>query len=102
MMLLDINGNVIIPFVENNILIINDNKILVNNYLIDLKEEYLKLNVNYELEIFAFGNTIIRSFRSKELRDKAIHQISCVTDEYLRKINSILSDDSAKEKIKGK
>ena len=102
MMLLDISGNVIIPFVENNILIINDNKILVDNYLIDLKEEYLKLNVNYELEIFAFGNTIIRSFRSKELRDKAIHQISCVTDEYLRKINSILSDDSAKEKIKGK
>ena len=66
--LCDVLGNTLINHCENEIYILDNNKIIANNYLIDMNQEYL--NKTYELKIEYDGVIIFKNFKDKNSRDK--------------------------------
>ena len=105
--LIDTSGNTIIPFVENSIIIMDNNRILVDNCIIDLNVEYLDLKINYELELECLGYKINKSFSDDLNRDKFIKCINELKDRYSNELNNLLHDKGvlhtgAKQYIKKK
>ena len=88
--LIDTSGNTIIPFVENSIIIMDNNRILVDNCIIDLNVEYLDLKINYELELECLGYRISKSFSDDLNRDKFIKCINELKDRYSNELNNLL------------
>ena len=89
-MLMDTNGDIIIPFVSSDILLMGNNRILVDNCIIDLNDEYVNLKINYELEIECFGRTINKTFKSSSVRDKFISEVEAINRKYNEDINTLV------------
>ena len=68
------NGDIIIPFVENDILIFNSNQILIDNKLVDLNQEYLNIEVDYQI-ILESNQEYVYSFSSQFIRDSVLKEI---------------------------
>ena len=66
--LLDKQGVIIIPKVDNKILIINNNQILINNCLVNLNQEFLNIEIDYQI-IMQLDKTYTYSFSSDERRE---------------------------------
>ena len=89
-MLMDTNGDIIIPFVSSDILLMDNNRILVDNCIIDLNDEYVNLKINYELEIECFGRTINKTFKSNDVRDKFISEVEAINRKYNEDIDILV------------
>ena len=104
-MLMDTNGDIIIPFVSSDILLMGNNRILVDNCIIDLNDEYVNLKINYELEIECFGRTINKEFKSNDVRDKFISEVEAINRKYNEDINTLVdkpeyNTDKPKKRVK--
>ena len=92
-MLINKSGDIIIDKIESDIFIFNDNKILVDNHIIDLNQEYVDLKIDYQL-ILSGINGGIYSFETDAERTNAINRISSIFN------STINEDESAKRYIK--
>lgn len=66
--LTDIYGNIIIPKINCDMRFLDNKRVIVNNTIINLNQEYLDLNIIYKLEIKYNNKTFIESFKSEEER----------------------------------
>lgn len=106
--LLDSEFNEIVSS-NNRIYILNDNKVILENHLIDLNDEYIDLIPVYELSLKIDEHCFSATFRTKEKLDECIKQIEEIETNYKRKeieLNQQLEllkneiDNTGKEKIK--
>lgn len=88
-LIMDILGNIIVPSVSNNIILMDYNKILVDNCIIDLNSEYIDLKINYNLEIECCGILINKIFKSEDDRELFINRVNDINERYLKEINDL-------------
>ena len=97
----------LIPEIDDDIVIIDENRIAVNNCIINLNNEFINLKVNYIVKISLFEKDIVRKFSSIKDKDLFINHALKMEKEYYNKINQLESDtidniNNACEKIKRK
>ena len=106
--LLDSEFNEIVSS-NNRIYILNDNKVIVENHLIDLNDEYIDLTPVYELSLKIDEHCFSATFKTKEKLDECIKQIEEIETNYKKReieLNQKLEllkneiDNTCKEKIK--
>ena len=74
-LVIDIYGNILIDKVDDKIWLLCDKRVIVDNYLIDLKDEYNDIKIDYQL-IFKISNReYIYSSDLPSVRNKKIEQI---------------------------
>lgn len=74
-LVIDISGNILIDKVDDKIWLLSDKRVIVDNYLIDYKDEYNDIKIDYQL-IFKISNReYIYSSDSPSARNKKIEQI---------------------------
>ena len=72
---IDIYGNILIDKVDDKIWLLSDKRVIVDNYLIDFKDEYNDFKIDYQL-IFKISNReYIYSSDSPSARNRKIEQI---------------------------
>ena len=82
------DGNCIIPLIENNIYVVGENKLVINNHVIDLSNEYLNFNFKYHLVIENNKERVVKIFDNTSDRDNYIKEIY----EYSKSVNNELDD----------
>lgn len=82
------DGNCIIPLIEKNIYVVGENKLVINNYVIDLSNEYLNFNFKYHLVIENNKECVVKTFDNTSDRDNYIEEIY----EYSKSVNNELDD----------
>ena len=70
----DLDGNIIIPEIDKQIILLNDSNVILDNHLINLKNEYFDLNLIYSIhvkddyidETFEFSSEVdVENFKEK-------------------------------------
>ena len=97
-MLLSSTGDVIIPSIVDEIVIIDDNKVSVSNYIMDLNQEYLELDYEYYIDICYLGRNINRKFNSIAKRDKFLNDLKTIENDAYKKINNLEEVEEPKTK----
>lgn len=87
------DGKNVVPLINNQIFVLNDSKIVIANHVIDLSEEYLDLNISYNLLIRDEKKTIFKSFNTIDERSAYIKQI----EKYIEFLNDEIN--KTKEKL---
>ena len=82
-MLLSSTCDVIIPSIVDEIVIIDDNRVSVSNYIMDLNQEYLELDYEYYIDICCLGRNINRKFNSIARRDKFLNDLKTIENDAL-------------------
>ena len=88
----DIDGEIIVPATDDNIVLLSLNRLIINNKLIDLNSEYLDINACYSVSIDLFDKRIIRKFNSIKEKKLFIEEVSKIEKEYSSKIDLIKND----------
>ena len=65
----------LIPEIDDDIVIIDENRIAVNNCIINLNNEFINLKVNYIVKFDLFGKEFIRKFENIKEKDLFINKI---------------------------
>ena len=103
--LTDIYGNNIIPQINCDMCFLDNKRVIVNNTIINLNNEYFDLNIIYKLEIKYNNKTFIESFKSEEERMtykeyfqervvNKIKQLSEETKKAIQKLDENLKNES--------
>ena len=69
------NGEKLVPQIEDRIYVIDKNKVVINNHIIDLSVEYLNFDIKYNLLIENKYNKIIKQFTDINKREEYINEI---------------------------
>ena len=97
----------LIPEVDDDIVIIDENKVAVNNCIIDLNKEFISLKINYIVKFDLFGKEFIRKFENIKEKDLFINKIVDIEKEYYNKVKELKNDainsiNNASVKVKRK
>lgn len=97
----------LISEVDDDIVIIDENKVAVNNCIIDLNKEFISLKINYIVKFDLFGKEFIRKFENIKEKDLFINKIVEIEKEYYNKVKELKNDtinsiNNASVKVKRK
>ena len=97
----------LIPEIDDDIVIIDENKVAVNNCIIDLNKEFISLKNNYIVKFDLFGKEFIRKFENIKEKDLFINKIVDIEKEYYNKVKELKNDtinsiNNASVKVKRK
>ena len=92
---------------DDDIVIIDENKVAVNNCIIDLNKEFISLKINYIVKFDLFGKEFIRKFENIKEKDLFINKIVDIEKEYYNKVKELKNDainsiNNASVKVKRK
>lgn len=88
-MLCDLSGNVIIPLVKSKIIILSNDRVIIDNHIVDLNCEYNKFIYLYKVDVLEYDNLVTYSFDNIEEFKKYIDKINRWRVENNKKIRKL-------------